>query len=48
MKAMFIKDYDSPAHRIFVVVDDINQKIVGHAICSYKFDSLNQKNLNNR
>ena len=38
MKEMFVKDFDSPAHRIFVVIDNSNQKIVGHAICSYKSD----------
>ena len=38
MKAMFVKDFDSAAHRIFVIVDDLTKNVVGHAICSYKSD----------
>ena len=40
MKSMFVKDFDSRAHRIFVAVDDSTQKVVGHAICSYKTDDV--------
>ena len=43
MKAMFVKDFDSLAHRIFVAVDDSTQKVVGHAICSYKTDDAGER-----
>ena len=43
MKEMFVKDYDNPDHRTFLIVDPEKNFILGHAICSIKEDDALNK-----